>query len=130
MNENIKVLLDFKIQTDRRIQARRPDIVVIDKIKRTTKIIDIAVPDDRNIMDKEKEKIQKYQDLRLEITRLWNTHTTVVPIVIGALGTHTERLVNYLEVIPGYHHKPLLVKAALLGSAHILRCTLDLPESW
>ena len=34
-------------------------------------IIDIAVPADASVMEKEKEKLEKYQDLRREIARLW-----------------------------------------------------------
>jgi len=129
-NDTIKLLWDFEIQTDRRISARRPDIVLIDKTKKKAIVIDIAIPEDRNITGKEREKIDKYQDLCLEIKRLWHVKTEVIPVVIGAMGAHTKRLEGYLEKIPGTHRKPELVKAALLGSAHILRRILDLPESW
>jgi hypothetical protein len=128
--EDVKILWDFEIQTDHHITARRPDIIVVDKKKKETLIIDVAVPEDRNICDKEKEKITKYQDLRLEIKKLWNTKAKVVPVVIGSLGAHTSKLNEYIHQIPGTHHLPSLVKAALLGSAHILRKVLDLPESW
>ena len=104
--------------------------MITDKINKKTLVVDIAIPDDRNIREKEREKIEKYQDLRLEIQRLWNTKAEVIPIVIGALGAHTPKLKTYLDIIPGQHHIPALTKAALLGSAHILRRTLDLPESW
>ena len=70
--QSVKILWDFEIQTDHHIPARRPDIVVRDKSRKKTTIIDIAVPEDRNIQQKEKEKIDKYQDLRLEVKRLWN----------------------------------------------------------
>ena len=129
-NQEVKILWDFDIRTDRHITARRPDIVVIDKSKKTALVIDIAVPDDRNISTKEHEKITKYQELRVEIARLWNVRVEVVPVVIGALGAHTPKFVKYLDRIPGHHHVPELLKAALLGSAHILRFVLDLPESW
>ena len=45
-NENFKVLWDFTIQCDYMIEARRPDIVVVDKIKKETMIIDMAKPGD------------------------------------------------------------------------------------
>ena len=49
-------------------------------------IIDIAVPADASVMGKEKEKVEKYQDLRKEIARLWKLkRVEVVPVVIGAL---------------------------------------------
>ena len=43
---------DFSIQTDH--EALRPDLVVVDKKRRTCKIIDFAVPGDSRIEEKEK----------------------------------------------------------------------------
>jgi alkylhydroperoxidase/carboxymuconolactone decarboxylase family protein YurZ len=128
--KEMKILWDFDMYTDRYIQARRPDIIIHEKLKKKATIIDIAVPEDRNIGKKEKEKIEKYQDLRLELRRLWKAKIEVVPVVIGALGAYSPKLENYLEAIPGEHSIPRLLKAALLGSAHILRRVLDLPETW
>ena len=54
------------------IEARRPDIIVIDKKERKGLIIDIAVPADVRVEEKEREKVEKYQDLKREIGRLWN----------------------------------------------------------
>jgi hypothetical protein len=36
---------------------------------------------------KEAEKILKYKDLTIEIQRMWNVKTKVIPIIIGATGT-------------------------------------------
>ena len=58
---------DFSIQTDHVIEARRPDLVVVDKKERSCKIIDFAVPGDSMIEEKEKDKIEKYQDLGREL---------------------------------------------------------------
>ena len=52
------------------IEARRPDIIVIDKKERNGLIIDIAVPADVRVEEKEREKVEKYQDLKREIGRL------------------------------------------------------------
>ena len=54
---------DFRIQTDHVIEARRPDLVVVDKKKKSCHISDFPVPGDRRIEEKEKDKIEKYQDL-------------------------------------------------------------------
>ena len=43
-NEDYKILWDFSIQTDHVKEARRPDLVVVDKKERSCKIIDFAVP--------------------------------------------------------------------------------------
>ena len=67
-NEDHKILWDFSIQIDHVIEARRPDLVVVDK-NRTCKIIDFAVPGDRRIEEKENE-IEKYQDLRKELQKI------------------------------------------------------------
>ena len=39
-------------------------------------IIDIAVPADQNIKMKEIEKMEKYQELAREITKMWNKNWT------------------------------------------------------
>ena len=111
------------------IPARRPDLVIVDKTAKQALIVDVAVPNDTHINEKEREKIEKYQDLRLEIQRMWDVKAKVVPVVVGALGAVTNNLESYLGQIPGNHEVRPLIKTALLGSAHILRRVLDLPGS-
>ena len=127
--EQVKVLWDFEIRTDRIVTARRPDLLVIDKQEKTAKIIDVAVPLDKNVRDKEGEKVEKYQDLKLEIQRLWNVKAEVIPVVVGALGAVSTKLDHHLQRIPGDHNMRKLIKQGILGSAHILRRVLDLPGS-
>ena len=67
-SEVYKILWDFSIQTDR--GAWELDLVVVDKKKRTCKIIDFAVAGDSRIEEKEKEKIEKDQDLRRELLKI------------------------------------------------------------
>ena len=43
------------------------------------------------------EKKGKYLDLTREMKKLWNMNVTIIPIVIGALGTVTKGLVQGLE---------------------------------
>ena len=69
-NEDYKILWDFSIQTDHVIEARRPDLVVVDMKERSCKIIDFAVPGDSRIKEKEKDKIEKYQDLERELQKI------------------------------------------------------------
>ena len=119
------MLWDFTIQTDREIEARSPDIVLLNRIENECIIIDIAVPADANIAVKEMEKIQKYQDLRREIARLWDIKTCVVPVVVGSLGMVTKNLAKYLGKIGIPTKIELLQKATLLGTARILRNVLE-----
>ena len=52
---------------DRKIEARRPDIVFIDGKEREIVIIDVAIPGDDRVKEKELEKLEKYQLLKYEI---------------------------------------------------------------
>jgi hypothetical protein len=49
-------------------------------------MIDVVIPGDRNMIQKEAEKILKYTDLTIEIQRMWNVKTRVIPVIIGATG--------------------------------------------
>ena len=123
----MKILWDFSIQTDKVIKARRPDIVVVDKVKKVVTIIDIAVPADRNILEKQEEKVTKYQDLRMELTRIWKKKVKVVPVVVGALGSIPRDLKKRLSELDLEDVAcRTLQKAALLGMATILRKELAL----
>ena len=48
------------------IEARRPDIVVVDKVKKETMIIDMAIPGDTRVCDKEHD-----QEIQLVKRRNW-----------------------------------------------------------
>ena len=96
-NDSHKLLWDFSIQTDQLIPARKPDLITINKKKRICKIVDFAVPADQRINLKESEKKDKNLDLAWELKKLWNMKVTIVPIVIGALGTITKGLLKGLE---------------------------------
>ena len=88
-NNTHKLQWNFNIQTDHLIPARRPDLIIINKKKRTCKIVDFAVPTDHRVKLKESEKKDKYLDLAWKLKKLWNTQVTIIPIVIGAFGTVT-----------------------------------------
>ena len=63
-NDMHKLLWDFDIHTDHLISARRPDLIIINKEKRTCKIVDFA---DHRIKLKECEKKDKYLDIAREL---------------------------------------------------------------
>ena len=96
-NKTHKLQWDFKTQTDHLILARRPDLTIINKKKRTWRNVDFAVLADHRVKVKESEKNDKYLDLARGLKKLWNMKVTVVPIVIGLLGTVTKGLVKGLE---------------------------------
>ena len=63
-NEEAKVLRDTNVQGDNAIQARRSDIIVTDKKEQKGIIIDIGVWADVRVEEKEREKLEKYQELK------------------------------------------------------------------
>ena len=124
-NAEVKLLWDVNIQCDHLIEARRPDLVVVIKGERKCIIIDIAVPGDSRTSDKEKEKVEKYQDLK-RVKRIWNMRKViVVPVIIGALGSITKKLDEWLEKLDITVNTALLQKTTLLGTARILRKVLE-----
>ena len=125
-NDSHKLLWDFNIQTDRLIPARRPDLIIIKKRKkRICKIVDFAVPADHRINLKESEKKDKYLDLARELKKLWNMKVTIVPIVIGALGTVTKGLLKGLEDLEVGGRVETIQTTALLRTTRILRRVLE-----
>ena len=124
-NKRYKLLWDFSIQTDRVIEHRRPDIVIVDWEEKECIVIDVAIPADQNIADKEWEKISKYSELKLEIMRLWNVKAKVIPIVVGALGSIPKKLKEHLKSLGLSGDIHCIQKSALLGTAGILRKVLS-----
>jgi len=62
----VKILRDMNIQTDHVIEHRRPDIIIVDKDNKRALLIDIAVPADARVEEKEQEMRDRYQDLVME----------------------------------------------------------------
>jgi hypothetical protein len=87
-------------------------------------LIDVAIPGDRNVIQKEAEKILKYKDLTIEIQRMWNVKTGVIPVIIRATGTISKSFRKYVNTIPVNHDVRELQQTAILGTAHRLRKVL------
>ena len=87
-------------------------------------LIDVAISGDRNVIKKEVEKILKYKDLTIEIQRIWNVKTKVIPVIIGATGTISKSFGKHVSNILGKHEVKELQKTAILGTAQILRKVL------
>ena len=60
------MLWDINVQCDNVIEETRPEIILIDNKKGKGIIIDIAVPADVRVGEKETEKVEKYHDLKRE----------------------------------------------------------------
>ena len=121
-NQGVKItiLWNQQVQTDRTISHNKPDIIIRDTEQRTCLLIDVAISGDRNVIKKEAEKILKYEDLTIEIQRMWNVKTTVTPVIIGAPSTISKSFREYVSNIPGHNEVRELKKTAILRTAHIL----------
>ena len=124
--DNLTIMWDMPVNTDRTITANRPDIIVKDSVNSTCKLIDMTVPSDRNIALKEIEKKSKYKDLEVEIQRIWQMKTIVLPVVIGALGTAKKGMVENIEKVAKGASVTEIQKICMLESARILRKVLGI----
>ena len=125
-NEDYKILWNFSIQTDHVIEARRPDLVVDDKKERSCKIIDFAVPGDSRIEEKERDKIEKFQDLGRELQKIWNVKVKIIPLVVGSLGAIPKQFGNRLKQIGITAGTAQVRKTVLFGTTRILRKVLEI----
>jgi len=124
-NDRVKILWNFQVQTDHRLQHIKPDIMVVDKTNNEANIIDVAIPNDYRIAQKRLEKIRNYTDLSTEIKTLWRlSRVRITPIIIGAMGSmfnQFDRDVEKLNLEKHKFDKFEAQKIALLGTAHIVR---------
>ena len=116
-NNKFNILWDLIVQTDHETYGRRPDIIEVQKDKNLCQIINFACPYDGKVNTKELEKIEHYQDLAQELRKIWNMKVKVIPLVMGALGTTSIKLQNWLKEIGIETQIPELQKTVLLHTA-------------
>ena len=89
--------------------------------------MDFAVSANHRVKLKESEKKNKYLYFAREQKILWNMKVTFILIVIGALGTVTERLIKGLEDLEIRGRVETTQTTALLKSARIRK---RIKETW
>jgi len=62
--------------------------------------------------------------LTIEIQRMWNVKTKVIPLITGATGTISKSFRKYVSNIPRKHEVKELQKTVILGTEHIFRKVL------
>ena len=92
---------------------------------KTCILVDVAIPADRNVVQKEAEKKLKYKSLCIEIQRMWNLKCGIIPVIIGATGVVTRSLRKNLEAVPGKCSIDSLKKTAVLVTSHVIRIVLQ-----
>ena len=80
------------------IEAKKLDIAIVNENEISCAIIDMAIPGDIRVSKKEKKKIERYQELKKEIKRMWNIRSiNIIPVVVGTLGSTSKKLKNCIE---------------------------------
>ena len=69
-DDDVELIWGINIQCDNDIEARRPDLILVDKKVKSCVIINVATPGDCRIREKEIKKIENYQNLKGELKRL------------------------------------------------------------
>jgi len=64
---DVTVLWNQALHTAREVTANRPDIIIKNNKEKTCTLIDVAIPADRDVVQKEAEKKLKYNSLCIEI---------------------------------------------------------------
>jgi len=101
--EVIAVLWNRAVSTDREFKANRSHVIIENKEEKTCTLIDVAIPANRNVVQKEAEKKLKYKSFCIEIQRMWNMKCMIIPEITGPIGIVTKDLRKYLKAIKGKH---------------------------
>jgi hypothetical protein len=75
-------------------------------------MIDTAIPNDSNVNTKETEKLSKYKNLEIKVSRMWKVRTK--------LGIVKRRSNQNLQLVPGHLSVIELHKIALMRTAHTI----------
>ena len=89
---NFEIWWDRSVETARGLEHNKPDVILIDKKSKFWTIIDFSVPNDKNVIMKENEKIENYSKLAAQIREVHHVKTTIIPLVVGALGVVSKNL--------------------------------------
>jgi hypothetical protein len=99
-NCNCKLFCDRSIVTDRTIHNSIPNIVILDKAVKETKLIVAAIPNSHNLHSTITEKLQKYTDLTEELITLWQQQTAcTTPSVLFTAGIIPNKLHDSLKLL-------------------------------
>ena len=129
-NEKCKLVWDVCLNTLTEMTARRPDVVLYDRVLKRIVVFDMSVPGFTRLSNAFTEKSVKYQKLRTDLIRLnqgWSV--CICPIIMSAVGTYqNETMCKALEEAhPSFTREKsekiliAIQRSALLGSIRIVK---------
>ena len=123
-NGTYKLFWDFEMQTDHQISVRRPDLIINKKKRELAELLSRRT---REWKWKTVKRGRSTSTLVGNCRKLSNMNVTIIPIVIGALGTVTKGLVQGLNDLEIMGRVEIVQTTALLRSARIRR---SVQETW
>ena len=127
-HEDFVIFYDKPIPLGRYVEggAIKPDIVLWDRQSKTAQIIEVSVPNDYGLNRAEREKRNKYQDLKNDLRNTWGLkNIELIPVIIGATGLVKNNLQQHLQDIKGSPALEEIQLAAIKGTIKILKRALS-----
>lgn len=125
-NNTHRLYWDRSVLTDRTIVHNRPDIILIDKVRKEACLIDVGIPNSHNIQNCFAEKEGKYQRLGQEIQQMWHQErVTIIPLIISATGVTPKTLISNLSKLGIVNKIAAIQKAVILSTTSIVRSFLN-----
>ena len=76
--------------------------------------------------EKEKDQMEKYEDLGRELQKMWNVKVKIIPLVVGSLRAIPKQFGNRLKQIGITAGTAQVQKTVLLGMCRILRKVVEI----
>ena len=127
-HEDFVIYYDKPIPLGRFVEggAIKPDIVLWDRKAKSAQIIEVSVPNDYGLNRAEREKNNKYQDLKNDLRTTWGLkEIELIPVIVGATGLVKNNLKSNLQAIKGSPSIEEVQLAAIKGTIKILKRALS-----
>ena len=96
-NSEVTINVDTRVQTSIKVQANKPDIVVIDKKRKQITLIEIGITSQSQLKTVETEKKRKYDILANNMGQMHKMKTKIIPWVMTWDGIVTKLHRQYLK---------------------------------
>ena len=98
-NEHVKMSWDFECNIRTESAARRPDHTIEYKERKVLHLVDMACPSEKNVLETNKEKRQKYQQLAEVGKRRPGYRVEAITVAIGCMSGGVEMMKEQVRQI-------------------------------
>ncbi|XP_049959582.1 uncharacterized protein LOC126477545 [Schistocerca serialis cubense] len=126
-NEEYKLYWNRTIITDKTTPHNKPDIILTNKKKKLTQLIEISIPNTTNIQKKTGEKIEKYIQLAEKVKDMRHQDKVdIIPIILSTTGVIPYNIHQYSSAIQLHPNVYIqLQKSAIIDTCSITRKFLN-----